>query len=394
MASTPPESAERAIGASGILLFRVAGIEVRLDFTWFFIFALVLVSLAAGYFPRAHPDLSTASYWTAGVVATLLFFASIVGHELSHALVAKASGIPVPGITLFLFGGVSRMAEEPSKPATEFRIAIVGPLASFVLAAIFWGLHAAIAPSASPLVAGVPLYLAWINTALGVFNLLPGLPLDGGRILRAFAWWRTGSLRRGTRIAANAGKGIAVGLMVLGGLEIFAGALVGGLWLVLIGLFLRGTAEAGYQNLVILQSLEDVRVGDVAIAEPVTVSPQLSLQALVDDYFLRYGYRAYPVVEGGSVLGLISIDALRELEPEARRAGTVKEHMTPLSAAGRVAPGVPLADALKKLAGAPGGRLLVLDEGDRLAGMLTKEGLTRFVEIRNVLSEGLPERSD
>lgn len=372
------------LGRSGISLFRVAGIEVRLDYTWFFIFALILVSLAAGYFPRAHPDLPATSYWAASAVATLLFFASILVHELSHALVARASGLPVPAITLFLFGGVSQLAEEPSRPSTEFRVAVVGPIASFALAGAFWMLHAAIAPVAPPLTAGVARYLAWINAALGVFNLLPGLPLDGGRILRAFAWWRTGSLRRGTRIAANAGKGIAVGLMILGGLQIFAGALIGGLWLVLIGLFLRGTAEAGYQNLVILQSLENVRVGDVAIADPVSVSPQLTLQELVEDYLLQNGYRAYPVVEGGSVVGLVSIDALRGLSEEQRRTTTVKQRLTPLSDANRVAPDLPLSDALKKLGAAPGGRLLVL-EGNQLVGLLTKQGLTRFVEIRQVL---------
>ncbi len=376
-------------GRSGISLFRVAGIEVRLDYTWFFIFTLILVSLAAGYFPRAHPDLPATSYWAAAAFASLLFFGSIVVHELSHALMARAAGLPVPSITLFLFGGVSELGKEPARPATEFRIAVVGPIASFVLAGLFWLLHAALAPVASPLTAGIARYLAWINAALAVFNLLPGLPLDGGRMLRALAWHRTGSLRRGTRIAADTGKGIAVGLMLLGGLQIFTGALIGGLWLVLIGLFLRGTAEAGYQNVVILQTLEEVRVADVAIAEPVCVSPQLTLQELVDDYFLEHGYRAYPVIEGSQVLGLISIDALRGLREEERRATTVKERLTPLSDRIQVAPELALSDALRKLAAAPGGRLLVLRQGE-LVGMLTKEGLARFVEIRQVL-EGVDD---
>lgn len=372
--------------AGGIRLFRLSDIEVRLDFTWFFIFALVLLSLAGGYFPRAHPGLATSSYWLAGLVATLLFFLSVVVHELSHAWMARASGIPVPVITLFLFGGVSQMAEEPDDPATELRVAAVGPLASFALAAAFWAVHGVLAPVASPLTAGVALYLAWINTALGVFNLLPGLPLDGGRILRALAWWKTGSLRRATRLAADAGKGIAVGLMILGGLQIFSGVLIGGMWLVLIGLFLRGTAEAGYQNLVILQSLEDVRVRDVAIADPLTVSPQLPLSQLVDDYFLRHGYRAYPVIEGASVLGLISIESLRDLSEAERRAGTVKDYMTPLARLESVAPDLPLADALERLPKGPGGRLLVIEDGE-LVGLLTKQGLARFLEIRQVLGK-------
>jgi Zn-dependent protease len=379
-------------GRVGISLFRIGGIEVRLDYSWFFIFLLVLVSLAAGYFPREHPNLSRLSYWTAGAFATLLFFASVLLHELSHAWMARASGIRVSGITLFLFGGASELADEPSRPSSELRVAIVGPLTSFALAVVFWVVHLALQPMASPLSAGVALYLAWINAALGIFNLLPGLPLDGGRILRALAWWRTGSLRRATRLAATAGRGVALGLMVLGGFQIFAGALIGGLWLVLIGLFLRRTAEAGYQNLVILQSLEDVHVRDVAIHDPVTVSPQLSLQTLVDDYFLKHGYRSFPVVEGVSVQGLISIDALRQIPPDERHRISVKHQMTPLSDEIRVAPDLPLADALKKLQTARGGRLLVLD-GHELVGLLTKEGLARFLEIRHVL-QGLDTAGD
>ena len=380
-------------GRARIPLFRVGGVQVRLDYTWFFVFALVLVSLAAGYFPHEHPGLATASYWTAGAVATLLLFASILLHELSHAWAARAAGIEVPAITLFLFGGVSEMAGEPSRPSTELRVAAVGQAMSLALAGVFYAVHGVVAPFASPLVAGIPLYLAWINAALAVFNLLPGLPLDGGRLLRAVAWWRTGSLRRASRIAANAGKGIALGLMVMGGLQIFSGALVGGLWLVLIGLFLRGNAEAGYQNLVLLQSLEDVRVGDVAIADPITVPPQLSLQDLVEGYFLRHGYRAYPVVEGHDLLGLVSIDALRDVAPEDRASTTVKDRLTPASERNRVAPETPLADALRELVTAPGGRLLVTTRDGELVGLLTKEGLARFVEIRNVL-DGARGRGD
>jgi Zn-dependent protease len=379
-------------GRVAISLFRIGGIEIRLDYSWFFIFLLVLVSLAAGYFPREHPNLSRLSYWTAGAFATLLFFASVLLHELSHAWMARASGIRVSGITLFLFGGASELADEPSRPSSELRVAIVGPLTSFALAVVFWVVHLALQPMASPLSAGVALYLAWINAALGIFNLLPGLPLDGGRILRALAWWRTGSLRRATRLAATAGRGVALGLMVLGGFQIFAGALIGGLWLVLIGLFLRRTAEAGYQNLIILQSLEDVRVRDVAIQDPVTVTPQMSLQTLVDDYFLKHGYRSFPVVEGARVQGLISIDALRQIPPDERHRISVKHQMTPLSDEIRVAPDLPLADALKKLPTAHGGRLLVLD-GDELVGLLTKEGLARFLEIRHVL-QGLDTAGD
>jgi Zn-dependent protease/CBS domain-containing protein len=367
-----------------ISLVKIAGIEIRLDYSWFLIFLLILVSLSAGYLPSEHPGEATAHYWIAGAAATLFFFLSILAHELSHALVARLLGIRVPAITLFLFGGVSHMEHEATRPATEFRVAAVGPLTSLALAGLFWSAGRALPAGVPTLAAAVVSYLAWVNAALAVFNLLPGYPLDGGRILRAVAWWRTGSLRRATRVAADAGKGLAVGLMLLGAVQIFSGALLGGLWLVFIGMFLRRMAEASYQSLVITQTLEDVRTGQVAIADLVSVPPELSIRQLVDDYLLAHGYRAYPVVEAGRPLGLISIDDLKDVPPEKREETTVRERMHPLDDALRVSSDLPLAEALVRLAATPGGRLLVM-RGDELVGMLTKSGLARAIEIRRAL---------
>lgn len=370
----------------GILLFTLTGIEIRLDPSWFLIFLLIMVSLAAGYFPNQYPGQSTMAYWVAGAAASLLLFVSILAHEFSHAVVARLSGISVPAITLFLFGGVSHMEEEAETPASEFRIAAVGPFTSFALAGVFWSVHRLLPSDLPVLPQAVVAYLAWINAALGVFNLLPGFPLDGGRVLRAAVWWKTGSLRRATRVAADAGKGLAIGLMLLGGLQIFSGALLGGLWLVFIGMFLRGMAEAGYQNLVLVQSLEDARVGDVTIEDPITVTPRLSIRELIDDYFLEYGYRAYPVVEDGKPLGLISVNDLQGLPVDERESTTVAERMRELDDACCVSPDVPLTEALKKLEDTTGGRLLVTRGGD-LLGILTKGGLARFVEIRRLLEQ-------
>ena len=373
------------LARSGLPLFRIAGIQVRLDYSWFLIFWLVLLSLSVGYLPRTHPGHDGVAYWGAGLAATLLFFLSLLAHEFSHALVALRSGIQVPAITLFLFGGVSHMSEEPRRPATELRVAIAGPLMSFALALVFWivGLALGDAPT---LVVAVARYLAWVNAALGVFNLLPGFPLDGGRILRALVWRRTGSLDRATRAAAAAGRGLAVGLMVLGALQIFTGALLGGLWLIFIGLFLRTMAGASYQNLVVLRALQDVTVADVAVADPVVVAPRLSIQALVDDYVLPLGYRGFPVVEGGRVLGVIAVAQLKNLPREAWPTTSVGERMTPISPELVVEPEAPLGDALKQLALTDSGRLLVVRQG-ALVGMLTKSGLLRFIELRRVLEQ-------
>jgi Zn-dependent protease len=381
-----PSRPARPRASEAIPLITIGGIEVRLDYSWFFIFALILVSLSAGYFPGRVADQPTLAYWVAGAAATLLFFLSILAHELSHAFTARLLGIRVPAITLFLFGGVSHMEQEARNPSSEFRVAVVGPLTSLGLAALFRGLGGALPAGSPPMLAAVVDYLAWINAALGVFNLLPGFPLDGGRILRAVAWWKTGSLRRATRLAADAGKGLAVGLMLLGALQVFTGALMGGLWLVFIGMFLRSMAEAGYRGLVVSQMLEGVRVDEVAIANPVTVEPRLSLRELVDRYLLEHGHRAYPVVTDGRPLGLISIEDLKDLPPDKREGTTVGERMRPLDDGLRVESGLPLDRALEKLARAPGGRLLVM-RGDRLAGMLTPSSLARFIEIRSALAE-------
>jgi Zn-dependent protease/CBS domain-containing protein len=368
--------------SGGIPLFRVRGIRVQLDRSWFLIFFLVLASLAAGYFPRAAPGRGWPVYAVAGLLATLLFFASLLLHELAHSLVAIRSGIRIPSITLFLFGGVSQMEEEPRSPGEELRIALAGPLMSFALAGVFALL--------TTLMGGAQLahaafgYLAWINAAIGAFNLIPGFPLDGGRVLRAAVWWRTGSLERGTKIGSDLGVGFAVGLMVLGALEILSGSLVGGLWLVLIGMFMRSLARAGYQGMVLRHALGGVRVGDVMIRQPEVVSPGLSLEELVHDGFLRTGFRGFPVVENGRAVGIVSIVDVKDVPAAERASRTVREVMAPLSPRLCIGADEPLLKAVERLAASPMGRLLVLD-GDRVAGLVSKAGLARFIEMRVLL---------
>lgn len=371
----------------GWALFRVAGIQIRLDPSWIVIFLLILWSLSAGYFPRVHPEQSTAAYWAAGLFATLLFFASLLVHELSHSLVARHAGLEVPSITLFLFGGASEMTREPDRPGTELRIAVVGPLASFGLAALFGGVSWALERGAQgpEMLRAVIGYLVWINLALGVFNLLPGLPLDGGRVLRALVWWRSGSRLRGSRVASRAGRGLGIGLAILGGLQIFGGALLGGVWLILIGLFLRGLAQASYQSLVLKQSLEDASVRDVMVSDPICIAPERTLQDLVEDYVLAHGYRGFPVTENGRVLGVISLDAVRDVEPSKRAAIRVGDRMQSVEPSRCIEPGAPLADAFEQMSRHQERRLLVMEEGSRLVGLLTWTGLVRFLELRQVL---------
>lgn len=226
-------------------------------------------------------------------------------------------------------------------------------------------------------------YLAAINLTLAVFDLVPGFPLDGGRVLRAIVWWKTGSVVRATRVAA-AGKGFALLLMLLGGLQVLAGNLVGGLWLLLIGLFLRSTAEGGYRDTVMRQALEGVRVRDVMVEKVVSVAPDLTVDRLVGDYILHLGYKGFPVVQGDAVLGLVGLTQARSVREEDRSATTVAEVMVPVENDLRIAPDATLSQALEAMERTGSERLLVTRAG-RLAGLITRSGLLRFVELRRLL---------
>ena len=368
----------------GITLFKIAGIRISLDYSWFIVFALVLVALSAGYFPRNYPGYEPQIYWLAGLLATLLFFSSVVAHELSHSLMAIRSGIQIPEITLFIFGGVSRLGQEPKNPGLELKIAIVGPLSSFALALIFWLLKTALESFFPAIIIAVFQYLAWINVALGVFNLIPGFPLDGGRVLRAFLWWKTGSLTRATKVATDMGKGFATALMILGGLQIFAGALINGAWLLFIGMFLRGMSIKGYEEMIIRKSLEGVHVQEVMILEVVSVPPDLPISRLIHDYILHYAYRGFPVVADGQVLGIVSLAAVKGIPLEEQETKRVAEIMLPKSDSLLIAGDASLAEALMQMSQEDADRLLVMQK-DRMTGMITKSGLLRFVQIKQIL---------
>jgi Zn-dependent protease len=379
------EEGKPAIGGR-LPLFEISGIKINIDYSWLIVFVLVLWSLSAGYFPRYYPNYSTQLYWIAGLVGTLLFFSSILVHELSHSLTAVRSGIQIPEITLFIFGGIARLSQEPTSAVTELKIAVAGPLSSLALAGIFWAIAGALQPHAQALIIAVFEYLAWINLALAIFNLVPGYPLDGGRILRAIIWWRTGSVARATKWAADIGKGFAWALMIFGGVQIFTGALIGGLWLLFIGMFLRGVAAAGYQEVMMKQSLDGVRVKEVMVENVVSTSPDLHLDALTDKFFLRYGHGGFPVVEEGRPVGLVSLSDISNIAPEERQAKTVRDVMTRLSEALEIDPNASLVEALKKMTQQGTGRLLVMDL-DKMVGMITKTGLLRFLEIKRVLEQ-------
>jgi len=375
----------RPSGSRTFELFKIAGVQVEIDYSWLIIFALVFWSLSASYFPVEYPGYPVIRYWVVGFVATLLFFASVLIHELSHASMANRLGANIDRITLFVFGGVAHMSGEPRSANDEIRIAAVGPLSSMVLASGFWLASKGFAVmSAPPLWMAAFRYLAFINLALALFNLLPGFPLDGGRLLRAVLWKRSGDLQRATARAADWGSGIAWGLISLGAIEIFVGALIGGLWLIFIGLFLRAAAASGYQGTVMEQVLQRLRVGDIMTREPITLTPDLSVSDAVEQYFLRFGHGGFPVVAEGGVVGLLSLSQVRDLTPAQRAQKSVSEVMRPLTDGLAIDPQASALEALHKMSEVDSGRLVVIDR-DKFVGLITRGGLARFAQMKSLL---------
>ncbi|MGH7935155.1 MAG: site-2 protease family protein [Candidatus Binataceae bacterium] len=373
---------------SEIELFKVAGVQIAIDFSWLIIFALVFWSLAAGYFPNLHPGYPWPEYLVVGLGATVLFFGSVVVHELAHAIVANRLGVTVNRISLFIFGGMAHMSAEPTSARHELLIASVGPLTSLVLGLLFWSVPHVFHQlySTSPMWASVFEYLGFINIALAVFNLLPGFPLDGGRILRAVLWARWDDYMRATARAADWGRGIAYGLIGLGALEIFFGSLMGGLWLIFIALFLRSAAAASFQSIVADHVLSGVQVKQIMIAKPVTVEPDMTVAQAIDEYFVRYGYGGFPVVANDRVLGLMSLAEARTCPQGERTRRTIRDLMRPLDPNIRITPRATVAQALRQMSQADVGRLLVMDT-DGLVGLISRSAIARFLFLRSESSQ-------
>lgn len=362
-------------GAS-LSIARIRGIDIRIHWSWLIIFWLITFGVA-GIFGEIVEEWSDTERYMAAVVASSLFFVSILAHELSHAFVAQSYGLRVPSITLFILGGVASLADEAEDARQEFRVAIVGPLMSFALAGGF-GLIWLVLRSES--ISAVPGYLALINLALGVFNLLPGFPLDGGRVFRSIIWGRTGSRVRATRIAARVGSGIAY-LMIAGGVVLLAMGEFGGLWYILIGLFLRGAASGSEQAVLIEQALADVHVREVMQPPPEPVPAGTTLQELVDTRVLATGDRCYLVGREGAVIGLITTSDLTDVSRERWTTARIEDAMIPESEIIVIEPDAPVLEGLQRMQEHDIHQLPVIEEG-RLLGLLTRGDVMRQIELR------------
>jgi Zn-dependent protease/CBS domain-containing protein len=362
---------------------RIAGIEVRVDSSWVVIALLITYSM---YLRTSvlYPELSGGGAVALGILATVLFFGSVLVHELAHALVAQARGIRVQDITLFLFGGATRAKVESRGPGDEFLIALVGPLTSGLLAGLF-GIVAGLGRDllSRPL-AGTFGYLAWTNLLLAAFNLVPGFPLDGGRLLRAAIWKATGSLGRATRIASVSGQGVGWLLVAAGVAWLLAGDLAGGIWFAFIGWFLVQAARSSYQELQLQQLLRRVEAEEVMAGDLRRIPPEVSLQEAVDDYFMRYDHSGFPVEEQGRTIGLLTLRGVRRVPREQWPTRRVREHMVPLSDQVVVAPDARMDGVLGRLEDGEANRVLVAQD-DEVVGIITPSDLTRWLRRRRTL---------
>ncbi|WP_322861576.1 site-2 protease family protein [Mycobacterium europaeum] len=365
-----------------IPLGRIAGFPVKVHWSVLVILWLFTWSLASTL-PGSVKGYSPVAYWAAGACGALVLLASLVAHELAHAVVARRAGVSVGSVTLWLFGGVTTLGGEAKTPRAAFRIAIAGPATSLALAAIFGGLVAALPTvGAAPIVVGVASWLAGINLLLGLFNLLPGAPLDGGRVLRAYLWRRHGDSVRAGIGAAHAGRVVAFILIALGLAEFLLGGLVGGVWLAFIGWFIFAASREEEMRISTQQMFSGVRVGDAMTARPHTAPGWISVDDFVQRYVLGDRHSAYPVVDqNGSVSGLITLRQLRDVAPGRRAATTVGEVAQPLHEVPSGAPQEPLTALLERMAPAgPHSRALVF-EGGQVVGIVTPTDVARLIEV-------------
>jgi Zn-dependent protease/predicted transcriptional regulator len=367
-----------------VKLGRVFGIEIGLHYSWFIIALLITLSLA-GHFQQTNPGWGDTTAWACALVTAVLFFCSIVAHELAHSLVAKSRGLPVRSITLFALGGVSRIERDPAEASTEFWMAIVGPISSAVIGVVFLALAVAAgwsfaaAPDTPAL--AMLVWLGYINLLLAAFNMIPGFPLDGGRILRSIIWWSTHNAERATRLAARTGQLVAVGFIAYGLIRFFGGAGLGGLWIAFIGWFLLDAAGASYAQSALVQGLRGVRVADVMSRDCPIVDSRTNLQNFADQYLLRTGKRCFIVANNGIIAGLITAHEVKQIEPAKWPYTVVDDVMRPLDRLHAVAPNSPVAEALDLMGREDVNQLPVVDQG-RLEGVISRGHILRLLQTR------------
>lgn len=366
----------------GFRIGTIWNIPISLHVSWFIIFGLLSWSLATGYFPLEYTQLSSISHWILAVVTSVLFFSSVLAHELGHSYIALKRQIPVKGITLFIFGGVAQISQEPRSATDELRVAIAGPLVSLFLAGVFaliWLLDKTI-----PVLAAPSIYLLRINLILALFNMIPGFPLDGGRVLRAIVWKITGSFHKATQVASVSGQIVAFGFMGIGAIIMLSGQVFNGLWMVFIGWFLQNAAASAYSQLSVQESLKRVKVSDVMSKDLVKVPSLTPLSRLVDENILASGQRTFFVADNGSLLGMVTLRDIVEVPKTLWGFTTIGKIMRPFQRLLTVSPQTDLLVAMQQMDNANVAQVPVVDSNN-LVGMLSREQIVRYLRLRTEL---------
>jgi Zn-dependent protease/predicted transcriptional regulator len=362
---------------------KIAGIDIYVDSSWFVIFVLFTWVLATSYFPQQYPDWKASQSWLIGLITSLLIFASVLIHELAHSLVAKAQGEEVSRITLFILGGVAQISGEPKQPLKEFTMALVGPLTSLGLAIVFFVVSFFLRGVSEFLAASIS-YLALINFVLALFNLLPGFPMDGGRVLRSLIWKVTGNLRKATSIASKVGQGFAFLLIFLGILQILRVNLLGGFWLIFLGWFLHSAAIRGYQQVNFETMLSGVTAKDLMREDFERISGDILVQDLVDGYILQKKERVFLVSDNGSLQGIVCLEDVKATPREKWSEVTVSEIMTPREKLEAVSPYDDGKKILNSLTAKDIHQVPVV-EGGRVTGIICRSDILRYIQLRSEL---------
>ena len=352
------------------------GIPIRVHFSWLIVFGLITWSLSTYYFPKAAPALPAASYWVKGAMGAFLLFASVTFHELAHSLISRRYKIAISSITLFIFGGVAQMKGEPPTPGAEFKIAIAGPVSSFFLSGVFFLLYISVESAG---IKALYIYLAQINLILGAFNLIPGFPMDGGRVLRSILWGKTKDYFHATRKASGLGQKIAI-FFIIFGLFSFLMGYPGGLWLMFIGWFLYTAAQASYQQVSLRENLSGLKVKDVMVRDMVTLNSLFTLEEAVNNYFLRYGYGGFPVFTNGKFLGIITLKEIKNIPRENWMSVKVSDVLIQHSMEWEVSSEDDVMKALELMITKDKGRIAVTD-GNKVIGLITRNGIARYIQI-------------
>jgi Zn-dependent protease/predicted transcriptional regulator len=370
----------------GLNLLRVGGIQIVIDYSWFVIFFLVIYSMAEIYFPQAQGRYSTPEYWIMGLAAAALLFVSVLVHELAHSFVALRHGVEVISIRLFIFGGVAQIASEPKSGRHEFLIALAGPAASMVLACFFGGIYLfSLLWSTSSALGAIAWYLASANAILALFNLIPGFPLDGGRILRAILWDRWNDTGRATKVVSQIGNAFALLLIALGvALFLLAKDLISGLWFIFIGLFMKQSALGSYQAVVLREALAGVKVRQIMTENVVAVDWLVSLEELVRDYIYKHQFTHFPVFDRDELLGMVSLAQVKDVPKDLWPFKQVRDIMAPIDEVPSLKPGDDATEALSRMVSDDLGRMPVIDDG-RLVGIVSRRDILNLFKIKSDL---------